>query len=412
MDYTQLVIIHVLYAFSTVLTFWSAFIKSIKLLGPADEQARLYSTSEGSRYLIQVITGYISAGLGAIVLISTPFLIYKAPTAADPKNLASSSGIFFALLFYVICYVLAGLLSLFVLPGKFWEKRKIYLEDERIEYFNPVDQAYHIFKSEAELEAFKKHNTKVFWTKVWTDTKETLSSTSVWLIAFLIFFIMNVYQTIANFGTNILESLGLEAALSPTLSNTYIYGIPVLGAIFSGLINKKLTKSTAKSLIVQALFVILGTLAFLVITLASPAKPETGAFNQATLWIAFVVICFIMFFIGANRSIFWSTITELKVNKEIVGLAVGFISIIGFSKDVWLSPLLTGTTNQFIVKNSQGTSFYSQQALVAWAIFALINACLALLVTYMIVRKVKYGKVWVNPKFKKVFALGEQQYGH
>ncbi|ALA36899.1 hypothetical protein F538_00665 [Mycoplasmoides pneumoniae M1139] len=223
---------------------------------------------------------------------------------------------------------------------------------------------------------------------------------------------MNVYQTIANFGTNILESLGLEAALSPTLSNTYIYGIPVLGAIFSGLINKKLTKSTAKSLIVQALFVILGTLAFLVITLASPAKPETGAFNQATLWIAFVVICFIMFFIGANRSIFWSTITELKVNKEIVGLAVGFISIIGFSKDVWLSPLLTGTTNQFIVKNSQGTSFYSQQALVAWAIFALINACLALLVTYMIVRKVKYGKVWVNPKFKKVFALGEQQYGH
>ncbi|ALA36337.1 hypothetical protein [Mycoplasmoides pneumoniae] len=113
MDYTQLVIIHVLYALSTVLTFWSAFIKSIKLLGPADEQARLYSTSEGSRYLIQVITGYISAGLGAIVLISTPFLIYKAPTAADPKNLASSSGIFFALLFYAICYVLAGLLSLF-----------------------------------------------------------------------------------------------------------------------------------------------------------------------------------------------------------------------------------------------------------------------------------------------------------
>lgn len=56
--FTALVIIHAIFAVTTVFTFWAAMVKSINNLGPAEEQGRLFGMLEGGRGLIGTLSAF------------------------------------------------------------------------------------------------------------------------------------------------------------------------------------------------------------------------------------------------------------------------------------------------------------------------------------------------------------------
>lgn len=62
-SYSMLMLIHVLWAFTTVLTFWSSSIKCINLLADADEQGSMFGSLEAMRGVVGLIVTTICVGL-------------------------------------------------------------------------------------------------------------------------------------------------------------------------------------------------------------------------------------------------------------------------------------------------------------------------------------------------------------
>ena len=91
-DFIWLVVIHAIFAITTVFTFWAAMVKSINRLGEADEQGRLFGMLEGGRGLIGTLVAFGSVAVFGL--------------AAD-----SIGGMKNAILFYSILMVVIGILS-------------------------------------------------------------------------------------------------------------------------------------------------------------------------------------------------------------------------------------------------------------------------------------------------------------
>lgn len=62
-SYTMLMIIHVLWAFTTVLTFWSSSVKCINMLADADEQGGMFGSLEALRGVVGLVITTINVAL-------------------------------------------------------------------------------------------------------------------------------------------------------------------------------------------------------------------------------------------------------------------------------------------------------------------------------------------------------------
>lgn len=91
-----LVVIHAIFAITTVFTFWAAMVKSINRLGKEDEQGRLFGLLEGGRGLIGTLVAF---GSVAVFGLATDAI-------GGMKN---------AILFYSIMMLVAGVLAFFFL---------------------------------------------------------------------------------------------------------------------------------------------------------------------------------------------------------------------------------------------------------------------------------------------------------
>lgn len=88
-----LVVIHAIFAVTTVFTFWAAMVKSINRLGEAEEQGRLFGLLEGGRGLIGTL-----AAFGSVAVFG-----WAADEIGGMKN---------AILYYSILLGVAGILAL------------------------------------------------------------------------------------------------------------------------------------------------------------------------------------------------------------------------------------------------------------------------------------------------------------
>lgn len=88
-----LVVIHAIFAVTTVFTFWAAMVKSINRLGEAEEQGRLFGLLEGGRGLIGTL-----AAFGSVAVFG-----WAADEIGGMKN---------AILYYSILLGIAGILAL------------------------------------------------------------------------------------------------------------------------------------------------------------------------------------------------------------------------------------------------------------------------------------------------------------
>ncbi|MGY6172040.1 MFS transporter [Candidatus Mycoplasma pogonae] len=372
-DFNQLIIIHILFSFTTVLTFWSAFVKGVKLLGPPSEQSKLYSATETTRYSLQLATSFISVALSAIFVVSPIFV-----QLTIGGNQISGSSMFIVLIVYAAIYVLTGILCLFLLPGKFRIKRNAFYNN-RYQYLNIQNKVID-FATKAELIAYKKNQRVEFFKKIGQDSIKALKNVDVWLIAFLIFFVMNCYAFIAYYGSNVLKSQQwTDPTILSALSTTWTYGMPILGTLSIAFLVKFKFKKTARALMyVSALLVVFSFVLFMLGLLTV---------SSWTMGLVFLIfMCLSFFAIGAARSIYWVPMTETKIPVSIFGIAIGIISIVGFLKDVWVSPVLEEI---FAFGGYEGnTGIFNNLGLSILFGFLLANAILAFITSIFIFRRV------------------------
>lgn len=94
--FTSLLVIHALFAVTTVFTFWSAMVKSVNNLGGPEEQGRLFGLLEGGRGLIGTI-----AAFGSVAVFSMA-----------PDDIGGMKN---AIMFYCVTLIVCGVLVMIFL---------------------------------------------------------------------------------------------------------------------------------------------------------------------------------------------------------------------------------------------------------------------------------------------------------
>uniref|UniRef100_UPI0006D08A5B MFS transporter n=1 Tax=Clostridium sp. NkU-1 TaxID=1095009 RepID=UPI0006D08A5B len=97
-SYTILMIIHVAWAFTTVLTYWSASIKCINVIAGADEQGSMYGSLEAGRGIVGIILTTIFVGI---------FTKYSAD---------SSRAMSYVVITCSVVMILVGIAMVFLMP--------------------------------------------------------------------------------------------------------------------------------------------------------------------------------------------------------------------------------------------------------------------------------------------------------
>ena len=271
---------------STGLTFWAAVIKRVTMIAGTHEQGRFFGLLDGGRGLIEAMLATIAISLFA----------WFTQTKGEPV----AAGFRLVVYMYAfICIALGVVLALVKDPQ------------------GAEDAA-------ANRAAKKRSNVLV-------DLKTLTSIPELWLVAAIVFCGYQVFWATYSFSAYLHEGeIGLTVVMAGTITTLKLWMRPI-GGIGGGFLGDRYSKV---SVLVIALFLAALSL------LGLMAAPRISSH---------VLLVFLVLFIGiltyAIRGLYWSLLDRCNIPVETMGLAIGLISVLGYSPDVFL-PLINGYLTQ------------------------------------------------------------------
>ena len=268
-----LVVIHAIFAVTTVFTFWAAMVKSINRLGDADEQGRLFGMLEGGRGLVGTLVAF-----GSVAVFG-----WAADAIGGMKN---------AILYYSVLMLVAGVLA--------W----IFMEND---------------KPQKDTAAGKKENSL----KV-KDFVEVAKMPRVWLCGML--GICNYSALIFHgYVTGYLSNaFGLSDTVVGNLSVIRTYFMMMVGAFVAGFVADKIG---SRIKFIKYAFIGMAVFASLYVLI-----PTKGAGIPLVI-VNFIVYGLCLYGI---KALYFSTIDEVLVPKRLAGTASGVISLVTYAPEMFL----------------------------------------------------------------------------
>ena len=263
----------------TGLTFWAALIKGVTVLARHDEQGRFFGLLDGGRGLVEAILATI-----AITLFAYSLETLGQSTSASLQK---------------VIYLYVGF-ALVMTPMVL-----LAIEEVKLPASEPDTQ------SSGTLIA---------------DLKSIFGKVEVWLAAFCILCGYQLFWATYSFSGYMQQEYGLTAVTVGMITVAKLWMRPI-GAVTAGFVGDRFNRER-----VLAGLMLAGTIA-----LASLIVMPLTA-NVPTL---LGVVMFIGLMTYAIRGIFWATLDSCQIPLRIKGLAIGVISLIGYSPDIYL-PLLNG----------------------------------------------------------------------
>lgn len=279
-----LLAIYVIWGLTSLLTFWPACVKMVRMQGNASEQSRTYGIFEGSR-------GAFNAGHLAIA--TAIFAVFEAKSMPG-------MGIKGGLIFYSVTPILLGILFIFILK----DPAKVVVEEEA--------------KEAAPQKKFE-----------WGDVIKILKMPTVWMIVVMVFtsYTFNMSTTYFNpYATNILGTTAVVAVVITT-STQYIRPF---STIFAGFLADKFGKSTFMAIGYIMMMIGLGAVMF--------AGQLSGS-TMGVVMIAGIIIMYIGMYFCFGLT--FSFLEEGGVPVELSGTATGVICTLGYLPEV-IDSLIAG----------------------------------------------------------------------
>ena len=290
-SYIGLSILYGYWGFTTIFLFWAAMIKATRVWGGTSRQGLAFGLLDGGRGLVSFGFGWLGIFIFSMLLVDQ-IEIYSL---LERKNAFK-----YVLIISSAIVALIGLLLIFI------------LKDESI------DQV-----------TVKKIETK----QIIRSYLAVLKIPSVWLLMIIIlcaytgYKITDVYSQFAN------EVMGYNETASAAIGSNLL-GIRILIGIAIGLLADK-TRSSFMMIISFAI-TILGALIFV----SGYIEPHT------TLLFGFTIIT-VATGVYAFRTLYFSAIQEGKIPMAVTGTAVGLISIVGFTPDIFMGPVIGYFIDQY-----------------------------------------------------------------
>lgn len=273
-------VIFIGWGFVTGLTFWAALIKGVTVLARHDEQGRFFGLLDGGRGLVEAILATIAVAWFAYSL--------------DVSGVSIADALQDVIYLYVGFALFMSVVVIFAIDNA---KEKTASSDS------------------------KKQTGSLL-----VDLRTIFSKVEVWLAAFCILTGYQLFWATYSFSGYMQQSYGLTAVAVGSITVAKLWMRPI-GAVAAGFIGDRFNRER-----VLAVLMFSGTLA-LAGLIALPLN--------ASVTMLLAVVLFIGLATYAIRGIFWATLDSCEVPTRIKGLAIGVISLIGYSPDIYL-PLING----------------------------------------------------------------------
>ncbi|WP_109483881.1 MFS transporter [Paraburkholderia sp. C35] len=276
---------------STGLTFWAAVIKRVSMIAGADEQGRFFGFLDGGRGLIEAMLATIAITLFA----------WLTQTKGEPAAVG------FKVVVYMYAFLCIGLGVMLALVK---------------------DPSANVKSAKAA-----RHSNVI------ADLITLAKIPELWLVAAIVFCGYQVFWATYSFSAYLHEGeIGLSVVMAGTITTLKLWMRPI-GGIGGGFLGDRFSKVTV---LIIALFLASLSLIGLI------AAPQISSH---------VMLVFLVLFIGiltyAIRGLYWSLLDRCNVPVETMGLAIGLISVLGYSPDVFL-PLING----YLTQNYPGVHGY------------------------------------------------------
>lgn len=271
--FVWLVVIHAIFAVTTVFTFWAAMVKSINRLGGPEEQGRLFGLLEGGRGLVGTVVAF-----GSVAVFG-----WAADAIGGMQN---------AILYYSILLGVAGVLAM------------IFMENDKPAKKEKVE------KKSGGLQL--------------KDYLEVAKMPRIWLCGML--GICNYSALIFHgYVTGYLSTaFGLSDTVVGNLSVIRTYFMMMVGAFVAGFVADKMG---SRIKFIKYAFIGMAVFASLYVLI-----PTKGAGIPLVI-VNFIVYGLCLYGI---KALYFSTIDEVLVPKRLAGTASGVISLVTYAPEMFL----------------------------------------------------------------------------
>ncbi len=251
--------------------YWPTMLKTVRLLGTAEEQGRMFGIMEAGRGLIDTVVAFGALGIFAAM-------------GSSPAGLKA------AILFYAAVPMAIGIISYFLLEPD--EIRTVSTEDEGSVNKNKLAM-------DGVMRALKNKN--------------------IWLVSFNVFAVYSVYCGLTYFIPFLKDVYALPAVLVGAYGIINQYGLKMLGGPVGGYLSDKVFHSATRYL--RTVFIITG--AALVLFSFMPH-------NRMNVYFGMLMTLSIGACVFSMRAIFFAPMDEVDVPREITGSAMSLGAFIGY----------------------------------------------------------------------------------
>ncbi len=314
-SFFEITILYGYWGFTTIFLFWAAMIKATRIWGGRNKQGIAFGLLDGGR-------GAVSYAFGLIGLYV--FSIFLAQEIEFAKFLDRKEAYKYVIL---ISSSLIAFIAVLVL----------------------------LFIKNQTLSASKEKT--VSWREIIHNYIIVLKIKSVWLLMLIILCAYTGYKITDYYSQFANEIMGYDQLAAAQIGGNLL-GIRVFIGVIVGFLADK-TKSS--------LMMICG----FVITIIGASIFSAGIIDISTTILFWFAIILTATGVYALRTLYFSAIQEGKIPLAVTGTAVGMISLIGYTPDIFMGPL-TG----YFIDNSPGMVGFQQVfgLLVAFSVVGLLAA--------------------------------------
>ncbi len=280
-DYPELVLLYGFFGFTTIILFWGALIRATREWGGSHEQGLAFGILEGGRGLLAVVLASIAVSV----------FQFSFPMGYETATLVEKTQVFRNVIYgYTLVTALIGIYIWFAF-GSFSKRKR-------------------------ELITVKR------WSNFSINIKEVFSYPSVWLQSLIVICAYVGYKGFDNYTLFAVDVYGyseIEAAKLVTLGSW----LRPFAAIAAGLLADRF--HVVKMLSICFLMLLAADMYF---AFATPMH------NISWIVIGNVLVTCVAIF--GLRGLYFAIYEEVKMPIAITGSAVGLVSVIGFTPDVFV----------------------------------------------------------------------------
>lgn len=281
-EYSDLKFLYGYWGFTTIFLFWAAMIKATRIWGGLKMQGRAFGFLDGGR-------GLVAAGFGSLgVLIFSIFIDVDITEASleDRKHA-----------FKYVILVSSALVAL-------------------------IGVLVYFFLSRLDIDQKDSKTSSSF---IWTNYKAALKLPTVWLLMLIILCAYTGYKATDLFTLYASDIMKYNAIESASVGTTLLYLRPIIGVSIGFMADKSRA----------SLWLTIGFL----LTLLSSVIFTFDLIDQSTTLIFYSNILMMALGVYSCRVLYFATLEEGKVPLYLTGTAVGLVSIIGYTPDIFSGPL-------------------------------------------------------------------------